>query len=413
MKRIISTITLGVSAVILLVALNASQRRTAAAELALTESARAAAAEAASELEKLTLSLDKLLITSSLRQTAHQLSSVAISADRVQTSLASLPDEQGQQAAVLAYLSRLSHLAQTALADLAEGDRMEAETIASFADMRAGLMLLHAELGLAAANMLNAHSHSAALPASEITAAPTAQELHEYKSLPSYEVSAGEAMQLSKEFVGLDRVISVAHAPDTGGALPAYGVTVQTADVQLNLEITRRGGKVLLMTPETASFPMQKSVEECRAAAIAFLRSRGFSEMEVPYHQIYDGLCVLTCVYVQSGVLVWSDRVLVQVRMDTAEVVGIEARSYWQHHIPRKLQSPLLTASEARAFVSASAEISSARLCLLPIENTVRLCWQFTLIQNNDAYISYIDAMSGQELHLEKVMQLEFGSTPA
>lgn len=413
MKQVITYILLGVLSVTLLLALNATQRRTAAAELALTEGTLAAVAEASAELESLTLSMEKLLVTTSLRQTAKLLSQIALSADRVQTSLAALPDEQGQQAAVLAYLSRLAHRSQTYLADMAEGDGLTNDARKELSDMLAGLHLLHAELTLARADVLTGMDVSDALPQSEVSAPPTALEMVSYKALPSAEVSSGEAMQIAKEFVGTERVLSVAHAPDTSGALPTFGVTVQTEDVQLNVEVTRRGGKVLLMAPETASFEMRKSPEECSAAALTFLKSRGFSEMEVPWYQVYDGLCVLTCVYVQNGVLIWPDRVLVQVRMDTAEVVGIEARSYWRNHIPRKLQSPLLTETEARDSLSPDAAVDSARLCLLPSNGQERLCWQFTITQADESYISYIDAMTGDELLLEKIMQLESGSVAA
>ncbi len=411
MKKPLSTLLLGILAVLLLIALNASQRRTAAAELALTEGTRSAIAEASAELETLTLSMDKLLVTTSTRQQAKLLSQIALSADRAQTSLAALPDQQGQQAAVLAYLSKLFHLSQTYLADLAER-ALPDEAYPELSDMLSGLRMLQAELDLARKDIFIGVD-AASLPNTELTAPPSAQELVTYKALPAQEIGSGEAMQIAKEFVGTERVTSVAHAPDTAGALPAFGVTVQTADVQLNLEVTRRGGKILLMAPETASFSMTKSPEQCSAAALAFLKSRGFAEMEVPYYQVYDGLCVLTCVYVQNGVLIWPDRVLVQVRMDTAEVVGIEARSYWRNHIPRKLQTPLLTESEARAALSGSVAVSSARLCLLPTSGQERLCWQFTVTQDDETYISYIDAMTGHELLLEKVMQLEFGSVAA
>lgn len=411
MKKPLSTLLMGILAVLLLIALNVSQRRTAAAELALTEGTRSAIAEASAELETLTLSMDKLLVTTSTRQQAKLLSQVALSADRAQTSLAALPDQQGQQAAVLAYLSKLFHLSQTYLADLAEG-ALPDEAYPELTDMLSGLRMLQAELDLARKDIFIGED-AASLPNTELTAPPSAQELITYKALPAREIGSGEAMQIAKEFVGTERVTSVAHAPDTAGALPAFGVTVQTADVQLNLEVTRRGGKILLMAPETASFPMTKSPEQCSAAALAFLKNRGFAEMEVPYYQIYDGLCVLTCVYIQNGVLIWPDRVLVQVRMDTAEVVGIEARSYWRNHIPRKLQTPLLTEPEARTALSDSVAVSSARLCLLPTKGQERLCWQFTVTQDDDTYISYIDAMTGHELLLEKVMQLEFGSVAA
>lgn len=413
MRKAIAYFCLGMTGVMLLIALNASQRRTAAAELALTESTKAAVTEAATELESLTLAMDKLLVTSSLRQSIRLLSQIAMSADRVQLSIAAMPDQQGQQAAVLAFLSRLSHLSQTYLANLAEGDRLEPEDRSTLTDILAGLRLLQAEFDFASADALSGIGIAAALPASQVTPPPSARELAAYRALPSAEIGSGEALQAAKEFVGLERVRSVAPAPDTAGALPAYGVTVQTADLQLNLEITRRGGRVLLMSPETASFRVTKSPEQCGAAALAFLKSRGFAEMEIPYYQVYDGLCVLTCVYVQNGVLIWPDRVLVQVRMDTAEVVGIEARSYWKNHIPRKLQTPLLTEQEARKALSGDITVSFSRLCLLPSSSQERLCWQFTLHHGDETYISYIDAMNGEELLLEKVMQLEFGSVAA
>ena len=412
MKRAFTYLLLSLFGMILLISVNVSQRRTAAAELALTEELHAAVAEASAELETLTLSLDKLLVTTSLRQSAHLLSQLVLSSDRVQSSLASLPDERGQQSAVLAYLSRLSHLCQTCLADLAEGGDIADEMHADLSDMLSGLRLLQSELAFARQDVL-AGEEIADLPDTELTSPPTALELVSYKALPSREIGSGEAMQLARAFVGEDRVLSIAHAPDTAGALPAFGLTVQTGDLQLNLEVTRRGGKVLLMSPETASFPMTKTPEQCAASALAFLKSRGFAEMETTYYQVYDGLCVLTCVYVQSGVLVWPDRVMVQVRMDTAEVVGIEGRSYWQNHTPRKLQSPLLTEPEARASLPGHVSVEKARLCLIPCEGQERLCWQFTMSWEDETYISYIDAMNGSELLLEKVMQLEFGQVTA
>ena len=369
-------------------------------------------AEASAELESLSLALDKLLITTSTRQMAALLSQIALSANRVQTSLAALPDAQGQRASVLAYLSKLSHLCQNHLTDLAAGESLSSDARSTLAEMRTGLSLLQSEMALAQADTMTGVD-VASLPATELTDPPSAKELVSYKALPSREIGSGEAMQIAKEFVGVDRVTAVAHAPDTGGAMPAFGVTVQTADVQLNVEVTRRGGKILLMAPETASFPMKKTPEECSVAALTFLKSRGFAEMEVTYYQVYDGLCVLTCVYVQNGVLIWPDRVLVQVRMDTAEIVGIEARSYWKNHIPRKLQTPLLTESEARTALSPDVTVNAVRTCLLPFNGRERLCWQFSLQQGDDAFISYIDAMTGEELLLEKVMQLEFGAIAA
>lgn len=413
MKRILVYLVLNVALLMLLIALNAQMRRTAAAEQALTEGTLAAVTRSAAELESLTLAMEKLLVTASLRQKAALLSEIAVSAAQAQSSISALPDQQGQRASVLAYLTRLGHLCGQGVSEIAGNGSLSDSLLSSLAGMHAGLQLLQAEFSLASQDMLTGARLAGALPATGLTLPPTALEMASYKALPSQEVSAGTAMQLAKEFVGEDRVLSVSHAPDTSGAMPAYGVTLQTRDVQLNAEVTRQGGKILLMVPETAAFPMEKSIDACRDAALTFLQSRGFAPMEVCYYQVYNGLCVLTCTYVQNGVLVWADRVLVQVRMDTAEVVGIEARSYWKNHTPRKFPAPLLSEAEARGSLSSAADVLSARLCLLPHQTSERLCWQFTLSRAGETYVSYIDAFSGEELLIEKVMQLEFGTVAA
>ncbi|MBQ7138839.1 MAG: hypothetical protein IJO39_07585, partial [Clostridia bacterium] len=182
MKQALSFLLAGVLGVTLLISLNAAQRRSAAAELSIAETAKAAVAQTAAELEALTLSLEKLLVTTSPRQQARQLSTLTVSADRVQIGLSALPDKEGQRAAVLAYLSRLSHLSQTALADLAEGDGFHAEARSDLSAMLDGLRLLQSELAIASSEALAGVEADDALPVSEVTAPPSALEMVDYKA---------------------------------------------------------------------------------------------------------------------------------------------------------------------------------------------------------------------------------------
>lgn len=411
-KRILLILAASLTGLVLLFSLNAWMRRAASAELALTEGTRAAVAASAGELQQLTLSLEKLLVSGTAGQRALLLTDATLSADRVARSLSALPDAQGERAAVLAFLSSLSERTRNLAASLAAGYTLSAaDRSALTADLN-GARLLQTELELALQAMLTGGQLSGSLPISEI-AAPASSAPSSYKGLTGDAIGSGKALQIAKEFVGTERVTSVSHAPDTSGSLPTYGVTVQTGSLQLNLEITRQGGKVLMMSPETAAFPVVRTVAECTSSALAFLHSRGFPAMEAPYYQVYDGLCVLTCVYAEQDVLVWPDRVLVQVRMDTGEVVGIEASKFWQHHTPRRLTAPLLTEAEARQSLAPDSQVSAARLCIIRAGEQERLCWQFTLLWEDETYLSCIDAITGAELLLEKVIQLENGSIAA
>lgn len=412
MKRWILSAAAAILAITLTVTLALQSRRAAAAERILHETTIASLAESAEALQLLTLNMDKLQLSRSAHQQAAYLQEMALASDRARQQLAALPVDQQQLSPALAYLSDVAALCGDCLTALVDEGNAE-EALQGLLARQGDLTLLHAEIDLAHQDMLRGGTISASLPQTAVTTAPSAAELAAYRGLPPTEIGSGMALQAARSFVGEERVTGVAPAPDTHGALPAFGVTVQTSDVQLNLEITRRGGKVLMMSPETAGFSVLVPVQDCIASAGAFLESRGFVTMEPTHYQQYDGLCVITFVHVQEGALVWPDRVCVQVRMDTAEVVGLEARSYWQHHTPRKLPAPQLTAAQAQTALHPSLHVLKSRLCLLPISGREVLCWQFTTEYAGDRYIVFINADNGQEVRLDKVMQLEAGTIPA
>lgn len=275
-------------------------RRARAAEHTLAEATLAALSGAAEEVQGLALAMDKLGIAVSTAQQATLLHESILRADLTRHSLSLLPAGPQATAPLLSWLSRFSDAAGMLLSRLGSGLPVTDGELSGLAAARADLRLLHAELQMASTALLEGQSLAEALPPTEISVPPTAAEIAAYRALPSREVGSGEALQIAKEFVGIDRVVSVAPASDTSGALPTYGITVRTADVQLSLEITRRGGKVLLMSPETAGFPVSRTVDECRTAAAAFLTSHGFASMSPAWEQVYDGLCVLTFVHEPS-----------------------------------------------------------------------------------------------------------------
>ena len=131
------------------------------------------------------------------------------------------------------------------------------------------------------------------------------------------------------------------------------------------------------------------------------------------HRQLYDGLCVVSFAPVQEDVLLYPDLLTVQVRMDTLQVVGLEARSYWTNHVRRELSEPALSADEAAALLSDQAQRQGHRLCLIPEGGGETLCWQFTVTRGGETYFIYLYAQDGREVAIRKVIPLENGSTAA
>ena len=233
------------------------------------------------------------------------------------------------------------------------------------------------------------------------------------QGLPKEEITSAQALELAKAFVGADRVTAARESVAIQGAIPAYGVAVDIGDNTLNVEVTRQGGKVLWMMPEHAEYAQTLSIDQCKEKAKAFLNERGFGEMVDNYYQIYNGLAVINYAATQDGVLLYPDLVKVQVRMDTGGIVGIEANNYWMNHRQRALEKPKLTEEQAREMVSSRLEILQARLCLIPYRGGEKLCYEFTGSWSDSQYLVYIDALTGEEAEILKVIESQAGPLAA
>lgn len=411
MRKILPTLLLSMGLIVLGTLFVLAGRRAASAERALNDAYLSAIGESAELTQSLSLALEKAVLSRDAAQTASLLASVARDAGDLRRALALLPLEQETAAPAMALVEEVGDQAEALLPELVADGSLTDDARAALSDLLARCSLLAGRMAVARREAL---AGERAFTVNSEDAAPTATpstvtQLPTARGLPRTEVNAGQAMAIARDFVGAERVTGLTQAPDLSGPIAAWGVAVQTPDVQLNVYVTRIGGKVLLMSPETASFVPSLTVEQCREAASAFLESRNIPAMENRYYQLYDGLCVLTFVYRQGGVLIYPDRVTVQVRMDTGAVVGLEASSYWQRHTPRRLPAPALTVDEARARLASDAAEQSVQLCLFPEGEQETLCWEFTVVRAGETYLVYIDARNGREVALQKLILLENG----
>lgn len=417
MKRFLPLIAAS-SAITLLAVLFLFQcHRAAEAEHALHETYLSALGESTERMERLTLSMEKALISRDAEQTAMLLGGIREDADVIHRSLAFLPLSHDALNSTMTLAHTLAEDAQRLTLLLIRNGSLSDDDRAALETHLHACVLLEGQLALAQQDVLNGRI---AFSDTVQELAPTGHasamlQLPDAKGLPrGVEVNQGQALTIAQEFVGVDRVTGLEPAPDVrNGVMPAWGVTIQTEDLQLNLEVTRIGGKVLLMSPETAGFPVRMTVEACIDAAQRFLNARAMTGMTPTWRQIYDGMCVITFVATQNDTLLYPDHITVQVRMDTAEVVGLEARSYWMNHTPRRLDAPAIHQEEARERLSPELTVQDVQLCVIPHDGEERLCWQFTADRGEETFLIYVDAETGRELALEKIVFLENGMTAA
>lgn len=405
------------------------------AETALEETYQSALADAVDHLNGLSLKLEKLMLTQEPGSTVLLLSQISRQAGEAQSRLAFLPLSHQAMGDAVRFCAQAGEYAQTLARRTAGGenwsqqDAQQLEYLASQAALLWGQLELSRQqmaqeelsfLGDRSSFYLNAQGD--VRPVEQVYGSemnyPTliydgafsdSRHLGAPKGLPAGEITQAEAVAIARDFVGAERVTNAVQAPNTLGAIPAWGVAVQAGDVLLNVEVTRQGGKVLWMMPEHAEFSPDLTLEACQESAQAFLESRGFGEMAANHYQVYGGLATINFAAVQEGVILYTDQVKVQCRLDTGEVVGIEANNYWMNHVRREKLAPALTQGEARQQVSGKLTITDQRLCVIPYLGGERLCYEFAGNYEDSDYRVYIDALTGEQIELLKIIPVDNG----
>lgn len=382
--------------------------------------------ETQEHLQAIGLKLGKAPVAADARTQVELLAGISRQADSVVSGLSALPLSHIAMSDTLKFCNQLSEYAMVLALSVAAGQPLTEQETAELVSLESQCALLTGQFATARETMVAESLRLTARPGVFYAEAQAAQRPLEQvadpdngmdypsmiydgafsdarhygspKALGEGRIDQRQAMEAARAFVGEERVRSVEAAPDSGGALASYGVKLTLNDgVVLNAEVTRQGGKMLWMVPEHAAFEPGWTLEECAEAARDFLLDRGYGAMEANHYQVYDGLAVINFVAVQDGVLLYPDLVKVQVRMDTGEVVGLEANNYLMNHTERTGLSPALSGEQALEKASSRLEAGQARLCVIPYREGERLCYEVPGRYEGREYRVYIDAITGEE----------------
>lgn len=123
-----------------------------------------------------------------------------------------------------------------------------------------------------------------------------------------------------------------------------------------------------------------------------------------------NGVAYINLTTMLDGVVVYPEMVKVKICADSGDIVGWEAQSYAYNHTSRKIEKTKITQSEALNKVSSELNVVSQRLCIIPLENNKEvLAYEFTATKNNFTYYVYIDAQTGEQVKIMRVVSTVSG----
>nr|MDD6335125.1 germination protein YpeB [bacterium] len=347
-----------------------------------------------------------------------------------QEKLAMLPDGLGETGNLMAFINRLGdYCYQLARTTLSQGrEQLTAEECATLKDLYGQASQVTAELDALSERlregdlMWMALSGSHEKPSGEdarIQAFTTLQQASEQYPAPIYDgpfsdsLSRREALGIKGEHVGeaelLRRAQLFSQVPLQAqgivqGVLPAYRYTNGDTTVWM-----AQNGLPLLMLgcQPNAQSQQDSSREQLQAWGVRWLSMQGFGAMEATYWEKTGDTWLLQFASVQDDVLIYPDLVKLQMTSD-GSVVALDARNYLMAHTGRDFLKPSITGNQARKAVNPTLEISRERLCVIPMDNGKEvLCYEYLGSLAGENYLVYIDASTGRECNLLKLVDVE------
>ena len=378
--------------------------------------------------ESMAVNLSKLSVASGSSR-ENLLSDIIRQAQGAQANLALLPLNGSAISATMKYINQVGDFCDTALAKLASGQSLsdsDYSTITTLSESAAQLTVAFARLleRYDAGEVLLEASAENSADLSPITdpAASYPALLYDgpfsdgatgtrFKSIEGEaEISAQDAERLLKEFIGADQVTEITLDGERSLPTPCYEFSLVSAGREISAGVTKQGGQVLYMLCSGDITGQELSLAQCLERAQTFLISRGYGTMVMSYHSRYGGIVTINYAAQQAGVTLYPDLVKIQISMEDGAIVGLEAGNYLRNHVERALELPAITQEEAVARLSPHLTAESARLCLIPQGENERLCYEIKATVGSDAYLIYIDAMTGEEAEIMQIVSDESGT---
>ncbi|MEX2460964.1 MAG: germination protein YpeB [Paenibacillaceae bacterium] len=178
--------------------------------------------------------------------------------------------------------------------------------------------------------------------------------------------------------------------------------TNQTDYTQLDL--TKNGGNVIFyMAPHKAASKVL-DVAGAKEAAMEFLDKHGYKQMKAVNYDESQNIATLIYATVQDKVIVYPEKLSVQIALDDGSVVGFQAAEYIMEHKNHKWLPPKINLEQAKKELDPKFTIKSHDMALIKNEdNEEVLCYEIIGKTNGNLYKIYINAQTGYEEKIELI----------
>lgn len=237
------------------------------------------------------------------------------------------------------------------------------------------------------------------------------QNEREIKGLDGAEITDNDALNIFTEIFIDYNLTDVKNVGVTSSGVECYNVQGENDGELLYAQISKKGGKLIMFDFAGSCKEVICSSDTAIEKAEEFLSGLGIEDMKAVWINLANNVYTVNLAYEKDDVIMYPDLIKVRVCAETSKVIGIEAKSYFTNHIEREIAKASLTEDQALEKVYSELEVETARLAIVPIGNSSeKLCYEFSGTLDGATYYVYIDAMTGRQIEMFKVIESTEGT---
>lgn len=389
--------------------------------------------EMVSVSEDLDNNLAKLRVSSGKNEQRKLLTEILVDSALLESALERIPVDAATGTDISAFVNKTGSYARTLLAKIAAGNQLtetEKNTISYLYQVNGKL---YNELNDLAVNMTAAQFRQFLKGAEgsvsqkfgemgqttkeepeDIVDAPFSGEgnVGENKLAKLPEVTAAKAEELVRGYLNGYHIKDVTYTGETAAKdIACYNfVLTDENGVEIYAQITKNGGKLAFFDTYEVCTEKNFELQTCDKLAREFLESIGVKHVEAVWLSDAGMVADITYVSNRGGVRSYPEMIRVRVCESKGRVVGIEARGYLLNRGSGAQAEPAMSEAEARKLVTAYVETEKGNLAVIPVDGNEVLCYEFFCKFDNEQYMIYLDANSGEEVQVFRVRNSARGS---
>lgn len=185
-----------------------------------------------------------------------------------------------------------------------------------------------------------------------------------------------------------------------------------TDNQKLFVQVSKVGGHIITVSGRGNESQNKKiGFDEAKKIALDFAAENGIEGGEVVWHDQIQNDIYLNIAPTNNGIILYPDLVKVKVDLTTSTIVGYDATNYFLNHIPRALKAPAKSANSYKSKLPSDLAIRGTKLVLAPLDyDREVVCFEYECEKAGSTYYVYLNADTGKEENVLKVIQTTDGS---